>query len=74
MTCKTFGQRLRAERLKLNLTQDQLGLRCKQPMLGNQIAQYETTSRKPNLDNIMQLVEALGCTLKDLMPPSKGGK
>lgn len=71
MTTETFGHRLRNERLKLKLTQERLGLRCKQPMLQSQIAQYENDHRVPNPDNITQLVVALGCNYKDLMRPKK---
>lgn len=71
MTTETFGQRLRTERRKRKLTQEQLGLKCKQPLLQSQIAQYENDHREPNRANIVQLVEALGCNYKDLMLPRK---
>lgn len=70
MTDKTFGQRLCYQRLKLKLTQEKLGSMCKQPKLANQICQWERGHGKPNPDNIVQLVEALGCHFKDLMLPA----
>lgn len=60
---ETFAANLRAERKRLNLSQEALGHRCNLNM--SEVSRLERCDRDPRLATIVKLAKALG------IPPSK---
>ena len=58
MNSKTIGDAIRNERKKCNITQKELAERL--GVSASMIAQYETGKRKPKLETMRKLAEALG--------------
>jgi transcriptional regulator with XRE-family HTH domain len=60
---QTFARNLRAERKRLELSQEALGYRCDLNM--SEISRLERSARDPRLATIVKLARALG------VPPAK---
>ncbi len=60
---ETFAHNLRAERKRLELSQEALGFRCELNM--SEISRLERSKRDPRLGTIVKLARALG------IPPAK---
>ncbi len=58
-----FARNLRAERLRLNLSQEALGYRC--DLNTSEVSRLERSQRDPRLATIIKLARALG------VPPAK---
>ena len=65
MNSKTIGDAIRNERKKCNITQKELAERL--GVSASMIAQYETGKRKPKLETMRKLAEALGIPMGDLV-------
>lgn len=65
MNSKTIGDAIRNERKKCNITQKELAERL--GVSASMIAQYETGKRKPKLETMRKLAEALGVPMGDLV-------
>ena len=61
----TFGEKIREERLKAGLTQQQLADRLK--VGNNQISQWETGKRKPKLLTLRKIAKAIGIPAGDML-------
>ena len=57
----TFGQRLKALRTELSLTQEELAKRC--GISKQNISRYENSDREPNIRTAKMLADALGVEL-----------
>lgn len=64
----TSGERIKAARKKVGLTQEDLGKRL--GVSGSFIAQYETNNRNPKLETLRRIAIALGTTVSELVEPS----
>ena len=60
-----FGNKLKALRLSLGLTQEELAARC--GMKKQNISRYENSEREPNIRTAKVLAAALGVSLEDLV-------
>lgn len=60
-----FGQRLRIERLNRGLTQEELGKLVNKSK--NNISQYETGKREPDLQTLNKFAEIFNCTVDYLL-------
>lgn len=60
-----FGQRLRMERLNKGLTQEELGKLVNKSK--NNISQYETGKREPDLQTLNKFAEIFNCTVDYLL-------
>lgn len=60
----TFGQRLKALRTELSLTQEELAKRC--GISKQNISRYENSDREPNIRTAKMLADALGVELAAL--------
>ena len=65
MNSKTIGDAIRNERKKCNITQKELAERL--GVSASMIAQYETGKRKPKLETVRRLAEALNVPMGDLV-------
>ena len=65
MNSKTIGDAIRNERKKCNIAQKELAERL--GVSASMIAQYETGKRKPKLETMRKLAEALGVPMGDLV-------
>lgn len=66
----TLGQRIRALRTQLHLTQSQLAERCRWDLAGQgRIANYEKDRREPNLGDLRKIASALGVSVAQLLDP-----
>ena len=65
MNSKTIGDAIRNERKKCNITQKELAERL--GVSASMIAQYETGKRKPKLETVRRLAEALDVPMGDLV-------
>ena len=61
----TIGEKIRAARIKKNLTQKQLGHKC--GMADSAIRRYESGRGNPTLDTVGRIAEALDLELRDLV-------
>lgn len=61
----TIGEKIRAARIKKNLTQKQLGDKC--GMADSAIRRYESGRGNPTLDTVGRIAEALDLELRDLV-------
>lgn len=61
----TIGEKIRAVRIKKDLTQKQLGDKCR--MADSAIRRYESGRGNPTLDTVGRIAEALGMELRDLV-------
>ena len=63
---EAFGKNLKEKRLALNLSQEDLAERAN--LHFTYISSTERGERNISLENIHKLSQALGCSLKDMMP------
>lgn len=60
-----FGKRLRAYRVKLDMTQKDLARKAR--LSESTISRYETSTRLPNFQSIQRLAVALGVPVEQLL-------
>lgn len=70
VTCMTYGQRIRAARKKAGMTQTELAKKLGIPY--QSIGQWEKDRRKPKLETLQRIAEALGVPILDLLGVDKG--
>ncbi len=63
---KKFGEQIRTLRLKLGLTQEELGHRC--GLNGPNISHFENGNRQPHYGMLVRLARALGVSLGEFDP------
>jgi transcriptional regulator with XRE-family HTH domain len=63
---KTFGEILRSHRVRLGISQEELAEKA--GMHFTYVSSTERGERNISLANIAKFAEALGCSMKDLMP------
>lgn len=66
---KYVGNRIKEERKKKKLTQQQLGV-----LIGvkhNTISSYENATNAPEQDSLFKIAKALGISVDDLFPPTE---
>lgn len=61
----SFGENLRKERVRLQLTQSQLGERC--GLDHTHISQFERGRRDPSLHSLVAIRKGLKCAYEDLI-------
>lgn len=60
-----IGIRIKAHRVQLGLTQDQLGERCGSTK--SAVSQWESNTTQPAVDSLIPLAAALGCSIDWLL-------
>jgi transcriptional regulator with XRE-family HTH domain len=63
---EVFGNLVRSRRLQMKLTQEELAERA--DMHFTYVSSTERGERNISLSNIKRLADALGCSMRDLMP------
>lgn len=64
-----FAQNLRHQRLKVGLSQFELYLKC--GISPKQLSNFECGERLPNIQNLIRIKRALGCSYGDLLTDNK---
>jgi transcriptional regulator with XRE-family HTH domain len=66
------GQRIRAERLRSNLSQTELGVAI--GVTFQQVQKYERGANRVSASTLVKAAVALGIAVADLFPPTEGGE
>lgn len=61
----SFGENLRSQRVRSGMTQEEVGRALEKSK--NNISQYETGKREPDLTSLMRLAELFGVTVDELL-------
>ena len=61
------GQRIRARREALEMTQAEASARCKPPMAQPSWSDYEAGHVSPSVEQLRRIAAALGCKAADLL-------
>ena len=61
----SFGENLRSQRIRSGMTQEELGRALEKSK--NNISQYETGKREPDLKTLVRLAELFGVTVDELL-------